>query len=114
MDVDYKGFSKALGERIRKFRKERGWKHSDIIANSGINDSQWRKYERGSGITAESMLKIAACFKMSVSDLLRGLGDGPIATPGSAPEAVFPVQATARNSVNTKPPAVPRSAKISV
>jgi transcriptional regulator with XRE-family HTH domain len=77
MDVDYKGFSKALGERIRGHRKERGWKHSDIIAKTGISDSQWRKYERGDGIGAESMLKIAACFKMSVSELLRGLGECP-------------------------------------
>jgi len=80
MEIDYKGFCKALGVHIKQLRKERGWSNRDILLIHGIHDGQWRKYERGGGITVESMLRVAATFGMSLGAFLDGLKDYPIVT----------------------------------
>ena len=77
MDEDYKEFLKALGGRIRELRKQRGWSNRDIVFSLGINDSQWRSYERGGGLRLDSLLRLAGCFQISLSELLDGLGQFP-------------------------------------
>ena len=100
MDVDYKGFLGALGARIKELRKQRGWSNRDMVVVHQINDSQWRKYERGGGLTVESMLRIAALFELSLSELLNGLGEYPAKSlPGAGSKAHKPAtRKTARTS----------------
>jgi transcriptional regulator with XRE-family HTH domain len=80
MAVDYKAFLKALGQRIRQFRKERGWSLRDMVIQHGYHDSQWRKYESGGGLTIPSLLRIAELFQVSLSKLLDGLAEYPAQT----------------------------------
>ena len=100
MEVDYKGFCKALGAHIKELRHQRGWSNRDMLMVHGVNDSQWRKYERGGGLTVESLLRVAALFDLSIAQLLDGLSDFPAkSVPGvqGKPSAVS-AKASARKS----------------
>lgn len=77
MEIDYKAFLSALGKRVKRFRKERGWSLRDMVVLHGYHDSQWRKYESGGGLTIPSLLRIAALFRVSISELLDGLAEFP-------------------------------------
>lgn len=83
MDIDYKAFLLALGKRVKKFRKDRGWSLRDMVILHGYHDSQWRKYESGGGMTVPSLLRIAAIFHVSISELLDGLAESPL--PNGSP-----------------------------
>ena len=76
-EVDYKGFLKAFGEHVKALRKENGWSNYDIRRLHGINDAQWRNYERGGGLKLETLLRIAKVFDKSLVQLLDGLGSVP-------------------------------------
>ena len=73
-DQEYEVFLKALGCRIRELRKARGWSQRDMVLLHGYNDSQWRKYERGGGITLQSLVKLAVLFNVHLSQMLDGVG----------------------------------------
>ncbi len=76
-EADYEQFMKALGARIKQFRKERGLSMRDMIVKHGYHDTQWRRFERSGAGTLSSLLRIAKSFNTSVSILLDGLGDFP-------------------------------------
>ncbi len=86
MDVDYKGFCKALGAHIKELRKARGISNQDLRMIHNVNDGQWRRYERGGGLTIELLLKVSAILGVSAGELLDGARE-----PASA--EVLPVQA---------------------
>ncbi len=77
LDVDYQQFMKALGARIKQFRKERGLSLRDMVVKHDYHDSQWRRFERSGAGSLNSLLKIAKAFNTSVSILLDGLGEHP-------------------------------------
>ena len=77
IDGEYKEFLKMLGSRIKQLRKERGLSLRDMVIKHGMNDSQWRRYERGGAIHLNSLLKIAKMFGVSLSKLLDGVGEYP-------------------------------------
>ncbi|ADW69051.1 helix-turn-helix domain-containing protein [Granulicella tundricola] len=73
MDEQLKSYTKTLGERIKAARKQRGISNKKLIIDYGIHDSQWRRYERGGGISFASLLRIASVLDMTPSDLLQGI-----------------------------------------
>ena len=73
MDEELKEYLAALGARIKARRKECKMTMRDIMIATGSYDSQWRRYEKGGGVTLGSLLKIAIVLKTTPSILLEGL-----------------------------------------
>ena len=63
-DAEYDALLKELGQRIKQMRKARGWSQRDMVVKHGYNDSQWRKYERGGGITLHSLVRLSKTFEV--------------------------------------------------
>ncbi len=74
-DLEYEAFQKALGRRIREFRKERKLSLRDMVVKHGYHDSQWRRFERGGPANVQSLLRISKALGTSLSILLDGLGE---------------------------------------
>ena len=96
-DDEYTQFLKALGKRIKQMRRDRGWSQRDMVLKHGYNDSQWRKYERGGGITLQSLVKLSKVFDQHLSVVLDGVG---LTFPGTV-EA--PTHKAAEKSEHKKP-----------
>lgn len=77
MAEDYEHFQKALGKRLQKLRKERGFSLRDMTVLHGYAESQWRRMEREGVGTTQSLLRIARAFQTTIGDLLEGLGQYP-------------------------------------
>lgn len=78
--AEYAAYLKALGARIKQFRKERGLTLRDMSVTHGYHETQWRRYERGGAASIHSLLKIVKAFGTTVSILLDGLGEYPAPT----------------------------------
>lgn len=74
---DHAEFFAILGRRIKELRKERGWSLRDMILMHGYHLSQWQKYEKGGPVTVDSLLRMAAVFDMTLSQLLGDLVEFP-------------------------------------
>ena len=69
---EYAQFLKALGARLRKIRKERGWTLRDMVIQHGFHLSAWQGYEAGRlGMSVPSLLKISKALGLRSSELLR-------------------------------------------
>jgi transcriptional regulator with XRE-family HTH domain len=81
MRYDYKEFLKALGQRVKKLRKERGLTHRALMTAHGFHLTQLQRIERGEGVSVPMLLRLAETFGMPVEKLIAGLGliaDGEI------------------------------------
>jgi len=76
---DHELFQKALAERLRTLRKERGFSLRDMTVRFGYAESQWKRVEREGVGTTQSLLRIAKAFQTTVANLLDGLGEYPSA-----------------------------------
>jgi transcriptional regulator with XRE-family HTH domain len=76
-DKEFDSFLKALGLHIRCLRKQKNVNMRDIMIETGFYDSQWRKYEAGGGLNLKSLMKIAQALKVTLVELLDGLGQWP-------------------------------------
>lgn len=76
---DHEQFQKALAERLRTLRKERGFSLRDMTVRFGYAESQWKRVEREGVGTTQSLLRIAKAFQTTVGNLLDGLGEYPSA-----------------------------------
>ena len=76
-DEEFDSFLKALGVHVRRLRKEKNVNMRDIMIETGFYDSQWRKYESGGGLNLRSLMKIAQALKVTLVELLDGLGQWP-------------------------------------
>jgi transcriptional regulator with XRE-family HTH domain len=64
-------FSKALGKRIEKLKKERNLSYSDLAALCDMDKAQiYEIVTKCPDVRLSTLLKIADAFKMSVSELL--------------------------------------------
>jgi transcriptional regulator with XRE-family HTH domain len=64
----------VLGERIRHYRKERGWNQEEFAYKCGLDRSYVGGIERGErNITFETLCAIADGLGMSLPDLLAGM-----------------------------------------
>ena len=66
---------KRVGMRIRKLRKERDWSQEEFADECGLHRTYMGSVERGErNLTLNSLDKIAKTLKVSLSELLKGLG----------------------------------------
>src|ERR1700759_5008024 len=71
---DYKLFSVELGKRIKRLRKESGLTLRALIVEHGFHLTQIQRLEKGAGISVPMLLRIAQTFRVSLEDLVAGLG----------------------------------------
>lgn len=76
-DDEFRAFLKALGSRIKTFRKEKKLDMRHIMIVSGYYDAQWRKYEAGGSLNIASLMKVALALDVSLTELFDGLGQWP-------------------------------------
>lgn len=63
-----------LGERIRKLRKQRGWRQIDLAEQSGIHEVHISDLERGSReIGFRHLSALAGAFDLSLADFVKTL-----------------------------------------
>jgi transcriptional regulator with XRE-family HTH domain len=64
----------AVGERIRKMRRAKGWRQIDLAEHSGVHEVHISDLERGTREAGlRTISKIANALGVSISELLRGL-----------------------------------------
>ena len=79
-----KTFDKAIGARIRMYRKALGLSQSDLARKIGITFQQVQKYESGANRVAASRLwSIADALGVSVLSLFQDVAQIHDETPGS-------------------------------
>lgn len=63
-----------MGNRIRKYRKDRGWTQDVFGDLSGLNRAHVGEVERGeSNVTIQTLKIIADTLKVKIEDLVRGI-----------------------------------------
>ena len=63
-----------LGERIRKLRKQKGWRQIDLAHQSGVHEVHISDLERGTREAGlRTILAIAQALGVSLSELFRGV-----------------------------------------
>src|SRR6266849_10878598 len=73
--VDEQKFFKALGQRIRGLRKNRGYSQEDMIS-FGFSARHWQQIEAGRPVTVRTLLRICSAFKVRIGRVVRGLDRG--------------------------------------
>jgi transcriptional regulator with XRE-family HTH domain len=59
----------ALGDRVKKLRKERAMTQEDLVARSGLGLTTIQRAERGERLSAETIASLAAAFDLEATDL---------------------------------------------
>lgn len=59
----------ALGDRVKKLRKERAMTQEDLAASSGLGLATIQRAERGERLSAETIASLAAAFDLYATDL---------------------------------------------
>lgn len=63
-----------LGARIRKLRKQKGWRQIDLAQHSGVHEVHISDLERGTReVGLRTLVAIAEALEVKLSDLLMGL-----------------------------------------
>jgi len=73
--VDEKQFFAALGERVRKLRRSKGFTQEDMIG-FGFSARHWQQIEAGRPITVTTLLRICDTFSIRAAQLIEGLDRG--------------------------------------
>ena len=77
--TDQDQFFIALGKRIRKLRKEKGYSQEDMIS-FGFSARHWQQIEKGRPITVRTLLRICKVFRITMARLVKGLDAGMYGT----------------------------------
>lgn len=80
MRYSYELFIKELGVRLKQMRNERGWTLRDMIVDHSFHMTHWQGFEKGKGISVQSLLRVCEVFDIKLDDLVEGLG---FTTPSS-------------------------------
>lgn len=59
----------ALGDRVKKLRKERAMTQEDLVARSGLGLATIQRAERGERLSADTIASLAAAFGLQAIDL---------------------------------------------
>jgi len=70
--IDEEKFFRALGQRVRKLRKRKGYTQEDMIG-LGFSARHWQQIEAGRPITVRTLLRICNAFRISLEHLIRHL-----------------------------------------
>jgi transcriptional regulator with XRE-family HTH domain len=63
-----------LGQRIRKLRKEKGWRQIDLAEQAGVHEVHISDIERGAReICLNNLVALARGLGVSISELVRGI-----------------------------------------
>ena len=73
--MDEEKFFKALGQRIRRLRKQQGYSQEDMIS-FGFSARHWQQIEAGRPITVTTLLRICEALKVRTDRMVRGLDSG--------------------------------------
>ena len=73
--IDQAKFFDALGQRVRKLRRSKGYSQEDMIS-FGFSARHWQQIEAGRPITVTTLLRICDVFKVPVGRLAKGLDRG--------------------------------------
>jgi transcriptional regulator with XRE-family HTH domain len=73
--VDDKQFFAALGERVKRLRKSKGFTQEDMIG-FGFSARHWQQIEAGRPITVTTLLRICDTFSIRAAHLIEGLDRG--------------------------------------
>ncbi|MFI5094768.1 MAG: helix-turn-helix domain-containing protein [Candidatus Acidiferrales bacterium] len=65
-------FFHALGQRVKKLRKRKGYTQEDMIG-FGFSARHWQQIEAGRPITVRTLLRICDSFHISLERLVRNL-----------------------------------------
>jgi transcriptional regulator with XRE-family HTH domain len=66
--------SVRLGQRIRKIRREKGWRQIDLAEHSGVHEVHISDIERGAReICLNNLVALAKGLGVSVSELVKGI-----------------------------------------
>lgn len=72
--IDPQEMHKAMGERIRKLRLERGWSQMQMAELSGIDDGHLGQIERGEAtVHLSTLAKIVQALETTAADLFEGI-----------------------------------------
>ena len=65
---------RRLGERIRNYRRKKGWSQEELANVSGLHRTYVGSVERGEkNLTLSTLQTIAKTLGISISQLLRGI-----------------------------------------
>lgn len=65
---------KRFGSRVRSLRQEKEWSQETLCERSGISTEHLSRIENGlREVCLNNIGKLAACFGISISDLMRGI-----------------------------------------
>jgi len=73
--VDEKQFFSALGERVKRLRKSKGFTQEDMIG-LGFSGRHGQQIEAGRPITVTTLLRKCDTFSMRAAQLIEGLDRG--------------------------------------
>ena len=73
--IDERQFFRALGARIKKLRKSRGYTQEDMIG-FGFSARHWQQIEAGRPITIKTLLRISETFAVKAAQVIDGLDRG--------------------------------------
>lgn len=62
----------ALGDRVKKLRKDRAMTQEDLVARSGLALATVQRAERGERLSADTIASLAAAFDLQATDLTGG------------------------------------------
>lgn len=66
-------FAVRAGERIRKYRKKKGWTQEKASEKAGISLTYWRMIERGNSVPSlYTFIDIITCLEVSADEILFG------------------------------------------
>lgn len=66
---------RALGNRIRLIRLDRGWKQEDMHAR-GFSLRHWQFIEEGRPITVRTLVRIALALEVPLERIVAGINGG--------------------------------------
>ncbi len=72
---DHAKFFKALGQRVKRLRKKKGYSQEDMIS-FGFSARHWQQIEAGRPITVTTLLRICEVLKVPIDRVVRGLDKG--------------------------------------
>src|SRR5437588_520468 len=68
--------ARAFGERLHRYREDRGLSQRQLSALAGVDPVQISRYERGLGLpAADTLVAIAKVLRVSLDTLLLGKAD---------------------------------------
>jgi len=68
--------SVRLGQRIRRLRKEKGWRQIDLAEHSGVHEVHISDIERGAReICLNNLVALARALAVPISELVNGIDE---------------------------------------